>query len=149
MGIGFASDDFKADTAWGAQSGAWMMSEDHLLPDGSSIHIHAAGPHEHMSPFYVFVMDRPAGQLQFPELTTGPKLVRLEIAGRDAVAWRQKLQQWLHLRSQEERLAAGDVEISFKDSEDATLQVSPTFVVGDAAESVPLSDGSLQLIAGN
>jgi len=149
IGVGFASDDFEADTAWSTHPGAWMMSEDHLLPDGSNLHIHAAGPHEHLSPFYVFVMDRPSGQLQFPELTTGPKLVRLEIAGRDAMAWRQKLQQWLNLRSHDGQLAAGDIEISFSESEETRLHVSPTFVVGNGADSLPLSDGRLHLMAGD
>jgi hypothetical protein len=149
IGIGFASNDFVADTEWGAQPGSWTMSEEHRLPDGSDVHIHAAGPHEHLSPFYVFVMDRPAGRLQFPELTTGPRLVRLEIAGRDAVAWRQRLQRWLHLRSADGQLVVGDVEIRFKASEAATLQVSPTFVVSDGAFSLPLSEGSLHLIVGS
>ncbi len=45
--------------------GAWTMPEQQGFPD-------AAGPHEHQSDFYVFVMNRKDGVLQFPELT-GPE----------------------------------------------------------------------------
>jgi hypothetical protein len=146
IGTGFASNDFAADTAWNEADG-WTMSEDHRLPDGSIVHIHAAGPHDHMSPFYIFVMDRPDGRLQFPDLGSGPMLRGLEIAGRDAELWRERLKRWLRLEEHAGQLAVGETEINFRNSPDSHLQVSPTFVVDDTAERVPLSDGTINLVA--
>src|SRR5262245_36478279 len=31
IGLGFASDDFDADTRWREEPGAWLMDEQHLL----------------------------------------------------------------------------------------------------------------------
>ncbi len=147
MGLGFASDNFSADTAWDKDPGAWIMNENHMLPDGSTLHIHAAGPHEHISPFYVFVMDRPNGLLQFPELSTGPRLTRLVISGKDARAWRDRLQRWLHLNDHNGRLIVGEVEIRFKQIADAEMRASPRFMVTAGQGRLSLSGSSLQLIS--
>lgn len=122
------------------------MSEDHQLPDGTVINIHAAGPHEHRSPFYVFVMDRPGGQLQFPELKDGPMLSHIEIAGRDADLWHSRLAEWLCLPSQDGRLVVGNALIGFTKSSDERLQVTPTFMVAGDPDVLPPSDGSLRLV---
>jgi hypothetical protein len=145
IGVGFASDDFVADTAWD-EAGAWTMSEGHRLPDGSVVHIHAAGPHEHISPFYVFVMDRPDGRLQFPDLRSGPMLRGLEIAGRDAELWHARLKRWLRLEERAGQLVVGHTQINFRKSPHPHPQVSPTFVGADIAERVPLSDGTIELV---
>ena len=66
IGIGFASDAFERDVGGWLQEEAWRMDEDHVLPDGMVLNIHAAGPHHHLSDFYVFVMDRQTGTLSSP-----------------------------------------------------------------------------------
>ena len=91
-------------------------------------------------------MDRSDGQLQFPELQTGPRLDQIEIAGRDAEAWRRRLKEWLRLPGEDGHLIVGYVRISFTNSNDARLQVSPTFVVGGVAARLPLSDGYVSLV---
>src|SRR5579862_7797146 len=58
IGLGFASDAFADDTRWDGGDNCWRMDEHHTLPTGVDLRIHAAGPHEHRSDFYVFVMDR-------------------------------------------------------------------------------------------
>ena len=35
IGLGFASDDFPADTTWPDPAGSWWMDESHTLTDGS------------------------------------------------------------------------------------------------------------------
>jgi hypothetical protein len=146
MGLGFASDDFAADTAWEPDPGAWTMNEDHILPDGSTLHIHAAGPHEHLSPFYIFVMDRPNRLLQFPEVSTGPKLTRLLISGKDANVWHGRLERWLHLAGREGRLLVGEVEVEFRQTTDAEMRASPTFAVTTGQGRVALSGSSIELV---
>ena len=97
IGLGFSSNDFAADTWWSSGPRGWVMNEDHVLPDGSCLTIHAAGPHEHSSDFYIFVMDRPDGRLQFSERTEGPRLSRLKFVGLDADVWDKRLREWLQL----------------------------------------------------
>jgi hypothetical protein len=145
IGVGLASNDFEADTSW-HEADAWTMSEDHRLPDGSIVNIHAAGPHQHMSPFYVFVMDRSEGRLQFPDLRSGPTLRHIDISGRDAELWRDRLHRWLRLDGHARHIAVGDAEIRFRASSGARLQVSLTFEVGRAAARLPLSDGAIDLV---
>src|ERR1700687_123624 len=140
IGVGFASNDFAVDTGWD-EPDVWTMSEEHRLPDGSIVNIHAAGPHDHMSPFYVFVMDRPDSQLQFPDLRIGPMLRGLEIAGHDADLWHRRLKRWLRLEEHAGHVVVGDTEITFRESADAHLQVSPKFVVGEPSQHVPLAGG--------
>ena len=145
-GLGFASDDFDADTAWDGDPGAWVMHEDLTLPDGSPLHIHAAGPHRHRSPFYVFVMDRPDGRLEFPE-TTGPRLVRLTLEGADAELWRDRLVRWLRLPLDDGRLRVGDVAIEFVPGPEEGVALSPTFAVPAEPERLPLARGAIELVA--
>jgi hypothetical protein len=145
IGVGFASNDFAADTAWD-ELDAWTMSEVHRLPDGSIVDIHAAGPHDHMSPFYVFVMDRPDGRLQFPDLRSGPRLRGLEIAGRDAELWHERLKRWRLLEERDGQVLVAETEITFRESSDVRLQVSPTFMAGEAEQHIPLTDGGIHLV---
>jgi hypothetical protein len=145
-GLGFASDDFDADTAWDGDAGAWVMSETLTLPDGSPLHIHAAGPHLHHSPFYVFVMDRPDGRLEFPE-TTGARLQRLTLEGADAEWWRDRLARWLRLRIEDGRLRVGDVTIDFVPGPDEGVALTPTFAVPTAHGRLDLARGAIELVA--
>src|SRR6266511_297189 len=46
IGLGFSSDAYAADTDWWDWSEAWRMNEDHVLPGGDVLNIHATGPHE-------------------------------------------------------------------------------------------------------
>ena len=145
IGLGFSSDDFDADTGWSSGPEGWVMSEDHALPDGSRINIHAAGPHHHLSDFYVFVMDRPRGQLEFPHRLSGPKLRRISFAGNKADLWRHRLGGWLGLSEDSESLQVGDVALRFRQSSDPTLRVSPTFEVSTGASGIPLAQGEIEL----
>jgi hypothetical protein len=72
IGLGFSASDFAADTDWNSEPGAWAMPEQQGFPN-------SAGPHEHHSDFYIFVMNRKDGVLQFPELTAGPKLAEITL----------------------------------------------------------------------
>jgi hypothetical protein len=146
IGLGFSSDDFDADTGWSSEPDGWVMSEDHILPDGSRINIHAAGPHHHLSDFYVFVMDRPQGQLEFPRRLSGPKLRRISFGGSEADQWRHRLGGWLGLSEDSEGLRVGDVELRFHQSSDPTLRVSPTFDVSTGASEIPLARGEIELV---
>jgi hypothetical protein len=126
MGIGVSTDDFDADTAgW-----AWTMDETQVLDDGSTLRIHAAGPHEHLSPLYLFAMDRPDRVLDHPRLGGTARLVELRFAGREATAWRERLARWLGSAE-----AIGDVALRFEDGP-ADVVVTPVFAVPGAVEPV-------------
>jgi hypothetical protein len=145
IGLGFASDDFEADTAWEGDPSAWVMRETLTLPDGSPLHIHAAGPHRHHSPFYVFVMDRPDGRLQFPG-TTGARLERLTLEGSAAGQWCDRLVRWLRLPLDDGRLRIGDVTIEFVAGADEGVAVTSTFAVPAAPGRLDLARGRIELV---
>ena len=147
IGLGFSSDDFDADTNWSAETGAWVMNEDHRLPDGSRLSIHAAGPHAHFSEFYAFVMDRPDGHLQFPERKAGPRLRSLSFAGETADLWRERFSEWFRLPSAAGSLAVGDVELRFEHRREPGIRVTPRFNGASRSESVELTTGSIELVA--
>src|SRR5262249_46662807 len=86
MGSGVWRDDFERDTAgW-----EWTMDENQMLDDGSTLRIHAAGPHAHLSPLYVFAMDRPDRVLDHPGLGATARLVELWFEGRECEQWRER-----------------------------------------------------------
>jgi hypothetical protein len=140
IGIGFSSDDFSADTAWDGDSGAWTMPEQQGMPS-------AAGPHEHQSDFYTFVMNRKDGVLQFPELTAGPRLDRITLAGAGSASWRERLQRWLGLKADGESLLAGGTRISFADGPAASVRAGLTIQTSRAPAVIPLATGEIRLIA--
>ena len=148
MGLGFASDDFESDTHWRGEPESWVMNEDHVLSSGSRINIHAAGPHRHLSDFYVFVMDRPDGRLEFPQRVEGPRLHGIHFEGAEAEGWRQQLARWLGLpEAASDTLRVGDVELRFSQSAETALRVSPTFDVGATGAEIPLARGRIELAA--
>ena len=145
IGLGFGSDDFERDTHWSGDPDAWLMNEDHVLPDGSRINIHAAGPHHHLSDFYVFVMDREKRRLQFPERVNGPRLRSLTFVGRAAASWRERLAAWLAIPARANVLRVGDVELRFQAGDHPNVAVSPAFEVATGAGEIPLAAGSIEL----
>ena len=147
IGLGFGSDDFDVDTSWSAHSGAWAMDEDHVLPDGTRLNIHAAGPHPHFSDFFVFVMDRRDGRLQFPERTGGPRLRQLSFTGAAAELWRGRLVDWLRLTERSGSLYVGDVELVFEHRSRQEIRVMPIFDGASQSGLIPLSEGSIELQA--
>jgi hypothetical protein len=124
IGLGFASDAFAGDTRWEDLDGAWRMDEHHLLPTGANLRIHAAGPHEHRSDFYVFVMDRADGRLEFPFRTTGPRLRRITLTGAAADAWGANLARWLAIEPAGGELRIGDVALGFAASNSPSVRAS-------------------------
>lgn len=140
IGIGFSSDDFAVDTAWDAEPGAWTMSAQQGMPD-------AAGPHEHQSDFYVFVMNRKDGDLQFPELTDGPQLKQITLAGAQSASWRGRLQGWFGLKGDNGSLVVGDTRITFADGPAASVRASLTLQASYSPGIVPLAVGEIRLIA--
>lgn len=122
IGLGFASDDFESDTAWPSTSQTWRMDESHAMRDGSLLRIHAAGPHEHRSDFYVFVMDRSRAELQFPVRIPAPRLVRITVAGGAAESWRERLSQWLRLPDSGGELMVGDAVLVFAPGSDPSVR---------------------------
>jgi len=142
IGVGFSSDDFAVDTAWDGDVGAWTMPEQQGFPS-------AAGPHEHQSDFYVFVMNRKDGVLQFPELTDGPRLVQINLAGAGSASWHDRLQQWLGLEGSgdNDSLAAGSTQINFADGPEPSVRASLTLEMShDLAAVIPLATGEIRLI---
>ena len=150
IGLGFAGDDFDHDTNWDGDPGAWVMDEDVSLPDGRDLHIHAAGPHLHHSDFYVFVMDRPARTLEFPELTDGPRLTRITLAGAQAPWWHERLSRWLRLppSADGDGLMAGDTELIFAAGPSATVRATLSFADAAEAAVLPLVAGAIELAPG-
>jgi hypothetical protein len=145
IGLGFSSDDFDTDTRWSSEPEGWVMNEDHVLPNDSRITIRAAGPHRHLSDFYVFVMDRPHG-LEFPDRPSGPKLRRISFVGGEADLWRRQLGGWLGLPDSCDGLRVGDVELRFGQSADGRFSVSPTFDVRTGASVIRLARGEIELV---
>jgi hypothetical protein len=145
IGMGFASDDFLTDTAWGSDSeeGHWTMNGELLLPDGSPLHVIAAGPHRHDSEFYVFIMDRPAGELQFPDVPAVPHLVSVTFSGPDAGLWRDRLQRWLHL-ADGPVLRVGDVDLRFEEPGPRGVRITPTFRVPTESSRIALDGSSIE-----
>lgn len=142
IGVGFSSDDFAADTAWDEDVGAWTMREQQAFPS-------AAGPHEHQSDFYVFVMNRKDGVLQFPELTDGPRLVQISLVGADSAGWHDRLQRWLALDGGggKDTLAAGCTQITFADGPGPSVRASLTLEVSQShAAVIALAIGEIRLI---
>jgi hypothetical protein len=114
IGLGFSSDDFEFDIAtWIEDAGAWRMDEDHELADGSVLNIRAAGPHPHFESFYVFVMDR-SGGVPYRDAGARADLTALTFEGRDAPAWRDRLEGWLRLPTFAGDLRAGGVTLQFR-----------------------------------
>jgi hypothetical protein len=140
IGIGFSSDDFPVDTAWPNDPGAWTMAAEQGMPS-------AAGPHEHQSDFYIFVMNRKDGVLQFPELTAGPRLKQITLAGADSARWRERLQGWLGLEAEGDNLVAGGTRIAFTDGPAASVRASLTIQTGQGPAVIPLATGEIRLIA--
>jgi hypothetical protein len=139
MGIGVSSDDFDRDTAgW-----EWTMDEEQTLDDGSTLRIHAAGPHEHLSPLYVFAMDRPDRVLDHPGLGGTARLVELRFEGRDHLRWRTRIERWLGRAD-----AVGDVALRFVPGPLAGVVVTPVFAVTGGAGCVELAAGAIELVAG-
>ncbi|MEO8291003.1 MAG: hypothetical protein ABI649_08445 [Gaiellaceae bacterium] len=138
IGVGFSSDDFDHDVAaWGEPDGMWRMNENKPLPDGSVLNIHAAGPHPHLEPFYVFVMDTPVPL--FARLGAEPRLVRLTFSGAEAGTWRERLTAWLALVGP----AIGAVELRFEETDEAGVRVTPAFVAPGPPAPIPLAAGAI------
>ena len=139
MGIGVSSDDFDRDTAgWD-----WKMDEEQTLDDGSTLRIHAAGPHPHMSSLYLFAMDRPDRVLDHPGLGATARLVELRFEGRDHLRWRTRIERWLGRAD-----AVGDVALRFVSGSLAGIAVTPVFAVPGGAGWAELAAGSIELVAG-
>jgi hypothetical protein len=137
IGLGVSSDDFERDTAgW-----LWTMDEEQRLDDGSTLRIHAAGPHKHLSPLYLFAMDRPTRTLDHPQLGATAELASLTFTGSDAELWRRRFEEWLG-GSQ----AVGDVVLRFVPGDQPGAIVTPSFEVPAVAGSVPLAAGSIELV---
>lgn len=139
IGIGVSSDDFERDTAgW-----LWTMDEEQELDGGARLRIHAAGPHEHLSPLYLFAMDRPDRTLDHPDLGGVAELASLAFVGQEARLWQQQLGAWLGGSE-----AIGGVELSFVEGDEPGALVTVGFRVPAAAGTVPLAAGALELLAG-
>ena len=140
IGIGFSSDDFAVDTAWDSEPGAWTMAAEQGMPN-------AAGPHEHQSDFYVFVMNRKDGVLQFPEVTDGPRLTQIAMEGAESATWRERLQRWLGLEADGDGLLAGGTRIAFADGPPAGVRASLTLQASQGPAVIPLATGEIRLVA--
>ena len=146
IGLGFASDAFDDDIAHWTWPDAWTMNEDHVLPTGDVLNIHAAGPHFHRSDFYVFVMDRPAGTLEFPTTTAMPRLREIRIEGGDAAGWRADLASWLRLDEDGDALRVGPAKLRFADGARESVRATLVFEAPvDHPVTVPLAAGSIML----
>jgi hypothetical protein len=148
IGLGFASDAFERDVGGWTHDGAWKMNEDHVLPDGKVLNIHAAGPHVHLSDFYVFVMDRRPNTLEFPRTQATASLRQIQIQGQQAESWQRDLASWLQLESEDDRLRVGETAVSFSSTSQpgvrATLVFSGPF---EADSTIPLAGGAIVLEA--
>jgi hypothetical protein len=139
IGLGFSSDSFDVDTAWDGDPGAWTMPEQQGFPN-------SAGPHEHHSDFYVFVMNRKDRVLQFPELTYGPRLAVITLAGGAADQWHDRLARWLRLPASGSGLAVGNTQIAFEDGPSPSVRAALTFEVAGNPAKIPLAAGELRLV---
>jgi hypothetical protein len=144
IGLGFASDAFGDDTRW-SDAEAWTMDEEHGLADGRRLRIHAAGPHRHASPFYVFVMDRPDGRLEFPPRPAGPRLAEVRLHGAEAPAWHRQLADWLGLPVQDGGIDVGGTALTFTPGPDPGVHASLRFTQARAAQTLALHPGHLEL----
>jgi hypothetical protein len=146
IGLGFASAAFDEDTRGWTQKDAWRMNEDHVLPNGSVLNIHAAGPHHHLSDFYVFVMDRPAGALEFPRTAATPRLHEIQLQGGAAARWRRDLGSWLDLDDADSSLRVGDVTLRFEDGPEPSVRATLVFAGRvDETTTIPLVAGSITI----
>ena len=144
IGLGFMSDDFEADVAaWGEPEGMWIMDQDQMLADGSTLNIHAAGPHPHFEDFYVFVMDR--RELPYAHLGARPRLESVTLAGRRADDWRSRLSEWLRAPLEGEELRVGDVALRFRPGAHPSVRVSLGFAVHGTTEVIPFTQGEIVL----
>ena len=141
IGIGFSSDDFAADTPWDGDAGAWTMPAQQGMPS-------AAGPHEHRCDFYVFVMNRKNGVLQFPGMASGPqpRLVQITLAGSASATWRERLQRWLKLNPDGDSLAVGDIRITFANGRATGVRADLTLAGSRNPGRIPLAEGEIRLI---
>jgi hypothetical protein len=139
MGIGVSSDDFDRDT----EGWEWTMDEEQTLDDGSTLRIHAAGPHPHLSSLYLFAMDRPDRVLDHPGLGGTPRLLELRFEGRDHLRWRTRIERWLGRAD-----AVGGVALRFVPGPLAGIAVTPVFAVTGGAGWVELAAGSIELVVG-
>jgi hypothetical protein len=145
IGLGFASDDFGSDTSWESEDGVWRMNEDHVLPDGAVLTIDAAGPHRHASSFYVFVMNRSSGKLEFDADPEAPTLARIVLTGADANLWRENLGRWLKIPVSGRELGVGDVTLEFVWTEEPGVRASLVFSTNGAEDTHALAAGSIVL----
>jgi hypothetical protein len=148
IGLGFASDAFAADTPWRDSDEGWVMDEHHTLPTGADLRIHAAGPHEHRSDFYVFVMDRPEGTLEFGPPAGGPRLTHVTLTGAAAGWWREHLAMWLGLHAGDDTTAlhVGDVTFAFESSDAPSVRATLGFASGAGQPlRVSLSPGAIEV----
>jgi hypothetical protein len=147
IGLGFASDAFADDTHW-SEADAWTMDEEHALADGRRLRIHAAGPHRHASGFYVFVMDRPDGRLEFPPRPAGPRLAEVRLHGAQAPDWRRRLTGWLGLAVHDGAIDVGGTALTFTPGPDPGVRASLRFTHARAARTLALQTGRLEFEAG-
>ncbi|HEY4277196.1 MAG TPA: hypothetical protein VGM91_03190 [Conexibacter sp.] len=148
IGIGFASDAFEQDIAWDSPDpGAWAMDEQHAMRDGSTLRIHAAGPHRHLSDLYAFVMDRPEGRLEFPARPQTPVLDTITLAGAARQAWATRLARWLRAPATADgALEVGGVRLAFAPGASPNARASLSFT-GASAETIPLVGGAIEIAA--
>jgi hypothetical protein len=144
IGIGFSSDDFAADVAWPGEEGRWQMDEEIAMADGSRHRIVAAGPHEHASPFYVFVMDRPGRSLDFPPNEAAPRLVGIDLHGTEAIEFGTKVAGWLGLPLDDGAFRASDCEVRLLDGPEPGVRASLRFAA-DAPADIPLAVGKIEI----
>jgi hypothetical protein len=146
IGLGFASNSFAVDTDPWDWPEAWRMDEDHVLPTGEVLNIHAAGPHVHRSEFYVFVMERDAGQIQFPQTRAQAQLREIRLRGVDAPRWRAQLVDWLGRTNDDEGFTIGDVALSFALDDEPGVSATLVFAADiSEATTVPLARGAIVL----
>jgi hypothetical protein len=144
IGLGFASNSFDADTQPWDWPGAWRMDEDHVLPDGDVLNIHAAGPHVHQSEFYVFVMERDAGAIQFPGTSARARLEEIRVRGVDAGRWCDDLSKWLGIAASDDTLAVGDVKLRFERGPEPGVEATLVFSgSGSEKTTIPLARGAI------
>ncbi|MDQ3894699.1 MAG: hypothetical protein M3292_08565 [Actinomycetota bacterium] len=142
IGIGFSSDDFKSDIAeWVKRDGAWTMDEEHVLGDGSSVKIRAAGPHPHFDDFYVFVMDR-AGGLPYRDHGATARLAAITLAGQRADEWRERLAAWLGVEEN-----VGDTTLAFTLVSHPSIRASLAFETALSVEPIELGAGSMRFVS--
>jgi hypothetical protein len=145
QGVGFSTTDYAADVAGFTQDdGSWNRVFTKEQDDGSRTAILAAGPLP-MNEFYPFVMDRPSPP--FADLGATARLTSLTFAGARHAHWRERFQEWFSLSERNGGLLAGDVELRFVDGPHPDMRTSLELAVSDAAGSIPISGGAIELVA--